>query len=85
MGSDNTLGLAKRVKAKKFCKQVPVRCMVILPFIRNRRPIGKCKPIGIRSCYDEGKRCAETLFMDYHNQNQVIIKIIRILIRTVPI
>jgi UDP-glucuronate decarboxylase len=39
---------------------------------------GHVNPIGIRSCYDEGKRCAETLFMDYHNQNQVAIKIIRI-------
>jgi UDP-glucuronate decarboxylase len=35
-------------------------------------------PIGVRSCYDEGKRCAETLFMDYHRQNQVKIKIVRI-------
>ena len=40
--------------------------------------MGKCKPIGLRSCYDEGKRCAETLFMDYHRQNGVRIKIIRI-------
>ena len=39
---------------------------------------GNVNPIGIRSCYDEGKRCAETLFMDYHNQNKVAIKIIRI-------
>ena len=39
---------------------------------------GNVNPIGIRSCYDEGKRCAETLFMDYHNQNKVKIKIIRI-------
>jgi UDP-glucuronate decarboxylase len=39
---------------------------------------GHVNPIGIRSCYDEGKRCAETLFMDYHNQNNVAIKIIRI-------
>ena len=39
---------------------------------------GHVNPIGIRSCYDEGKRCAETLFMDYHNQNDVAIKIIRI-------
>ena len=39
---------------------------------------GNVNPIGIRSCYDEGKRCAETLFNDYHHQNQVRIKIIRI-------
>ena len=39
---------------------------------------GNVNPIGSRSCYDEGKRCAETLFMDYHNQNQVQIKIVRI-------
>ena len=39
---------------------------------------GNVNPIGIRSCYDEGKRCAETLFMDYHTQNNVAIKIIRI-------
>ena len=39
---------------------------------------GNVNPIGLRSCYDEGKRCAETLFMDYHRQNGVRIKIIRI-------
>jgi UDP-glucuronate decarboxylase len=39
---------------------------------------GNVNPIGIRSCYDEGKRCAETLFMDYHRQNKIDIKIIRI-------
>jgi UDP-glucuronate decarboxylase len=39
---------------------------------------GNVNPIGVRSCYDEGKRCAETLFTDYHQQNQVRIKIIRI-------
>ncbi|MCL2133801.1 MAG: GDP-mannose 4,6-dehydratase, partial [Bacteroidales bacterium] len=39
---------------------------------------GNVNPIGIRSCYDEGKRCAETLFMDYHRQNEVDIKIVRI-------
>jgi UDP-glucuronate decarboxylase len=39
---------------------------------------GNVNPIGLRSCYDEGKRCAETLFMDYHNQNNVNIKIVRI-------
>ena len=39
---------------------------------------GNVNPIGYRSCYDEGKRCAETLFMDYHRQNNVRVKIIRI-------
>ena len=39
---------------------------------------GNVNPIGIRSCYDEGKRCAETLFFDYHRQNGVRIKVVRI-------
>ena len=39
---------------------------------------GNVNPVGYRSCYDEGKRCAETLFMDYHRQNNVRVKIIRI-------
>ena len=53
--------------------------MEILKCIHNLENYwGNVNPIGSRSCYDEGKRCAETLFMDYHNQNQVQIKIVRI-------
>ena len=40
--------------------------------------LGRVNPIGMRSCYDEGKRCAETLFFDYHRQHQVSIKVARI-------
>ena len=39
---------------------------------------GNVNPIGVRSCYDEGKRCAEALFMDYHRQHDIVIKIVRI-------
>ena len=53
--------------------------MVIRRFIPRRKRIGgNVNPIGIRSCYDEGKRCAETLFFDYHRQHDVEIKVVRI-------
>lgn len=78
MGSINMLGLAKRIKAKILQastsevygdpKQQP----------QAENYWGNVNPIGRRSCYDEGKRCAETLFMDYHTQNKVKIKIVRI-------
>jgi UDP-glucuronate decarboxylase len=78
MGAINTLGLAKRVNAKIL--QASTSEVYGDPSVHPQTESywGNVNPIGIRSCYDEGKRCAETLFMDYHNQNKVDIKIIRI-------
>ncbi|MDX1760963.1 MAG: UDP-glucuronic acid decarboxylase family protein [Christiangramia sp.] len=78
MGAINTLGLAKRVKAKIL--QASTSEVYGDPAVHPQPESywGNVNPIGQRSCYDEGKRCAETLFMDYHLQNQVKIKIIRI-------
>jgi len=78
MGAINILGLAKRVKAKVL--QASTSEVYGDPHVHPQPESywGNVNPIGIRSCYDEGKRCAETLFMDYHNQNNVTIKIIRI-------
>ena len=78
MGAINVLGLAKRVKAKVL--QASTSEVYGDPKLHPQPEWywGNVNPIGIRSCYDEGKRCAETLFMDYHNQNNVKIKIIRI-------
>ncbi|WP_282041183.1 UDP-glucuronic acid decarboxylase family protein [Winogradskyella flava] len=78
MGAINMLGLAKRVKAKIL--QASTSEVYGDPTVHPQPESywGNVNPIGLRSCYDEGKRCAETLFMDYHNQNDVQIKIIRI-------
>ncbi len=78
MGAINVLGLAKRVKAKVL--QASTSEVYGDPHVHPQTEDywGHVNPIGIRSCYDEGKRCAETLFMDYHTQNEVAIKIIRI-------
>jgi UDP-glucuronate decarboxylase len=78
MGAINVLGLAKRLNAKVL--QASTSEVYGDPFVHPQVESywGNVNPIGIRSCYDEGKRCAETLFMDYHRQNQVRIKIIRI-------
>lgn len=78
MGAINMLGLAKRVKARIL--QASTSEVYGDPEIHPQTEDywGNVNPIGVRSCYDEGKRCAETLFMDYHNQNNVDIKIIRI-------
>lgn len=78
MGAINMLGLAKRVKATVL--QASTSEVYGDPNIHPQPESywGNVNTIGIRSCYDEGKRCAETLFMDYHNQNQVDIKIMRI-------
>lgn len=78
MGAINTLGLAKRVKAKIL--QASTSEVYGDPAVHPQPESywGNVNPIGTRSCYDEGKRCAETLFMDYYLQNQVKIKIIRI-------
>nr|WP_322626384.1 UDP-glucuronic acid decarboxylase family protein [uncultured Flavobacterium sp.] len=78
MGAINVLGLAKRVNAKVF--QASTSEVYGDPQVHPQPESywGNVNPIGIRSCYDEGKRCAETLFMDYHNQNNVDVKIVRI-------
>ncbi|MDY2587099.1 UDP-glucuronic acid decarboxylase family protein [Winogradskyella aquimaris] len=78
MGAINMLGLAKRVKAKIL--QASTSEVYGDPTIHPQPEHywGNVNPIGLRSCYDEGKRCAETLFMDYHKENKVKIKIIRI-------
>ena len=78
MGAINVLGLAKRVKAKVLQASTSEVYGDPLVHPQTENYWGHVNPIGIRSCYDEGKRCAETLFMDYHNQNKVAIKIIRI-------
>jgi UDP-glucuronate decarboxylase len=78
MGAINMLGLAKRVNAKVL--QASTSEVYGDPRVhpQNETYWGYVNPVGVRSCYDEGKRCAETLFMDYHRQNRVRIKIIRI-------
>jgi UDP-glucuronate decarboxylase len=78
MGAINMLGLAKRKKAKIL--QASTSEVYGDPFEHPQTESywGNVNPIGPRSCYDEGKRCAETLFMDYHRQNDVRVKIIRI-------
>ncbi len=78
MGAINMLGLAKRVKARIL--QASTSEVYGDPAVHPQPEgyWGNVNPIGLRSCYDEGKRCAETLFMDYHNQNGVDIKIVRI-------
>jgi len=78
MGAINCLGLAKRTKARVF--QASTSEVYGDPNVHPQPESywGHVNPIGIRSCYDEGKRCAETLFMDYHRQNCVDIRIVRI-------
>ena len=78
MGAINMLGLAKRIKAKIL--QASTSEVYGDPHVHPQVESywGHVNPIGERSCYDEGKRAAETLFVDYHKQNNVRIKIIRI-------
>lgn len=78
MGSINMLGLAKRVKAKIL--QASTSEVYGDPELHPQPESywGNVNPIGVRSCYDEGKRCAESLFVNYHVQNGVAIKIARI-------
>lgn len=78
MGAINMLGLAKRIRAKVL--QASTSEVYGDPEIhpQTENYWGHVNPIGLRSCYDEGKRVAETLFMNYHQQNKVRIKIIRI-------
>jgi len=78
MGAINMLGLAKRVRARIF--QASTSEVYGDPEIHPQTEDywGNVNPIGLRSCYDEGKRIAETLFMDYHRQNGVDTRIVRI-------
>ena len=78
MGAINMLGLAKRVHGRIL--QASTSEVYGNPFVHPQPEEywGNVNPIGIRSCYDEGKRAAETLFFDYHRQNGVDIKVIRI-------
>lgn len=78
MGAINMLGLAKRTRAKIL--QASTSEVYGDPEVHPQTETywGHVNPIGIRSCYDEGKRCAESLFVNYHQQNNVRIKIVRI-------
>jgi UDP-glucuronate decarboxylase len=78
MGAINCLGLAKRVKARVF--QASTSEVYGDPAVHPQPETywGNVNPIGRRSCYDEGKRCAETLFFDYHRENKVDIRVVRI-------
>ncbi len=78
MGAIHMLGLAKRVKAKIL--QASTSEIYGNPTVhpQSETYLGNVNTIGPRSCYDEGKRCAETLFFDYHRQNQVNIRVVRI-------
>lgn len=78
MGAINMLGMAKRVQARIL--QASTSEVYGDPAVHPQKEEywGNVNPIGIRSCYDEGKRVAETLFMDYHRQNNVDIRIVRI-------
>ena len=77
-GAINMLGLAKRVKARIL--QASTNEVYGDPEVHPQREEywGRVNPIGIRSCYDEGKRCAETLFFDYYRQHALQIKVMRI-------
>jgi len=78
MGAINCLGLAKRVRARVF--QASTSEVYGDPALHPQPESywGNVNPIGVRSCYDEGKRCAETLFFDYHRENGVDIRVVRI-------
>ena len=78
MGSINCLGLAKRLKARVF--QASTSEVYGDPQVHPQPESywGNVNPIGKRSCYDEGKRCAETLFFDYYRENKVDIRVVRI-------
>ncbi len=78
IGAINCLGLAKRLKARVF--QASTSEVYGDPQVHPQPESywGNVNPIGRRSCYDEGKRCAETLFFDYHRENKIDIRVIRI-------
>jgi UDP-glucuronate decarboxylase len=77
-GAINMLGLAKRVNARIL--QASTSEVYGDPEVHPQTEdyLGRVNPIGLRACYDEGKRCAETLFFDYHRQHNVDIKVVRI-------
>ena len=77
-GAINMLGLAKRVKAKILQSSTSEVYGDPKVHPQTEDYWGHVNPIGIRSCYDEGKRCAETLFFDYHRQHKLRIKVARI-------
>lgn len=77
-GSINMLGLAKRIKSRILQASTSEVYGDPLQHPQKEEYWGNVNPIGTRSCYDEGKRCAETLFFDYHRQHNLDIKVIRI-------
>jgi UDP-glucuronate decarboxylase len=78
LGTLNMLGIAKRVKARMLLASTSEVYGDPAVHPQKEDYWGNVNPIGIRSCYDEGKRAAETLMMDYHRQNRVDIRIVRI-------
>ena len=78
MGAINCLGLARRINARVFQASTSevYGDPAVNPQTESYR--GNVNPIGLRACYDEGKRCAETLFFDYHRQNGLDIRVVRI-------
>jgi len=78
IGAINMLGLAKRLKVPIFQASTSEIYGDPTEHPQTEGYWGNVNPIGIRSCYDEGKRCAETLFFDYHRQNKLDIKVARI-------
>jgi len=78
MGTINMLGLTKRIKARILLTSTSEIYGMAEVHPQPEVYWGNVNPIGIRSCYDEGKRVAETLMMDYHRQNRVDIKIVRL-------
>jgi UDP-glucuronate decarboxylase len=78
MGTINMLGLAKRIKARILLASTSEVYGDPVVHPQSETYWGNVNPIGVRSCYDEGKRVAETLMMDYHRQNHVDIRIVRI-------
>ncbi len=78
MGAINTLGLAKRLRARILQASTSEVYGDPAEHPQTESYWGNVNPIGRRSCYDEGKRCAETLFFDYHRENKVDIRVVRI-------
>ncbi len=77
-GAINLLGLAKRLRARIFQASTSEIYGDSIEHPQNENYWGNVNPVGLRSCYDEGKRCAETLFFDYYRQHQLDIKVARI-------
>jgi UDP-glucuronate decarboxylase len=77
-GSINMLGLAKRLKVKILQSSTSEVYGDPTEHPQRESYWGNVNPIGVRSCYDEGKRCAETLFFDYHRQHKLKIRVVRI-------